>query len=542
MHEATTRQNTAAHIVLDTQHHSMPATSTSTSVLIVGAGPTGLVLALWLSKLGVKVRIIDKAEQAATSTRALAVQARTLELYAQFDPALASTVVSQGRKAVGFNAWVHGRRAFHAPLAQIGQAMTPFPFVHIYPQHQHERLLTDRLRQDFGVSVEWHTELVGFEDRRGAGPVVALVKTARGAEEVIEAKYIAGCDGSHSAVRKTLGISFPGGVYDQLFYVADIAGAGPAMDGEIHVCLDEADFLAIFPLAGPGCARLIGTVRDTSSAALRDLSFDHVGGRAVRQMKLQVSRVNWFSTYRLHHRVAERFRQGRAFLLGDAAHVHSPAGGQGMNTGIGDSINLAWKLAAVLAGDAEDVLLDTYQEERACFAHRLVSTTDRAFNVATAEGWFAQFVRTRIVPVLFPILFSFRAVRRFMFRTVSQITLNYCGMTLSSGRVGKVRGGQRLPWVVVDGVGNYESLSSVAWQIHVYGTATDALTAWSKKHGLRLTSFSWTSGCASAGLTRDAVYVLRPDGYVAVAQTRVDVDAIERYFDRHQIRLSSLGR
>ncbi|OAA34765.1 monooxygenase, FAD-binding protein [Metarhizium rileyi] len=518
----------------------------TTDVLIVGAGPTGLVLALWLSKLGVKVRIIDKAAHAATSTRALAVQARTLELYAQYDAQLADDVIGDGRKVVGFNAWAEGKRMFHVPLARVGEKTTPYPFIHVCSQHDHERTLTVRLYEDFGISVETQTELLGFKPSTTTsdnGRLVARLARISGQDEV-EAKYVAGCDGSHSAVRKTLGISCPGGIYDQTFYVADIQGAGPTMDGHIHVCLDQADFLSILPFAEEGHARLVGTVRQSEHPAgsSHALSFDHVSRRAMDRMEIQVHDVNWFSAYRLHHRVADHFRQGRAFLLGDAAHVHSPVGGQGMNAGIGDAVNLAWKMAAVLAGDADDSLLDTYEEERAHFARRLVATTDRVFSLATREGWFARFVRASIVPVIAPILFSLPVVRRFMFRTVSQISLNYSGMSLSLGRVGSVTAGQRLPWVVVDGTSNHESLSSMRWQIHVYGygtAATNPLLAWSKSRGVKLTVFEWTTECASVGLTRNAVYVVRPDGYVAMAQDPVDIDAIELYFDDRQIMICS---
>src|SRR5204862_7893692 len=149
-------------------------------------------------------------------------------------------------------------------------------------------------------------------------------------------------------------------------------------------------------------------------------------------------RVNWFSTYRVHHRVADHFRQGRTFLLGDAAHVHSPVGGQGMNTGIGDAVNLAWKLAAILQGRAEASLLDSYEPERIAFARRLVATTDEAFTGVTSSGWFARLLRLRVVPLLFPLLFRLRPVRRLMFRTVSQTSVNYRGSRLSVGRAGAV--------------------------------------------------------------------------------------------------------
>ena len=151
-----------------------------------------------------------------------------------------------------------------------------------------------------------------------------------------------------------------------------------------------------------GRARLIGTVRDERADRADTLKFEDVSDRAIKHLKVDVQKVNWFSTYHVHHRVAEHFRKGRAFLLGDAAHIHSPAGGQGMNTGIGDAINLAWKLAAVLAGHAPDKLLDSYEAERIGFARRLVATTDRVFSFVTAEGRIADILRTRVAPVLIP--------------------------------------------------------------------------------------------------------------------------------------------
>src|SRR5262249_27920270 len=159
----------------------------------------------------------------------------------------------------------------------------------------------------------------------------------------------------------------------------------------------------------------------------------------------------WFSTYHVHHRVTSHFRKGRAFLLGDAAHIHSPAGGQGMNTGIGDAINLAWKLATVLTGRGPDRLLDSYEAERIAFTVRLVATTDRVFTFATADGYVADILRTRVAPIVIPAAAQFEAVREYIFRTVSQIALNYRGDPLSQGEAGHVHGGDRLPWVRIDG-------------------------------------------------------------------------------------------
>jgi len=503
-------------------------------ILIIGAGPTGLVLALWLTKLGVKVRIVDKTAEPGTTSRALGVQARTLELYRQLD--LTDAVVKRGHKVPAVNLWVKGEPATRLPFERIGSDLTPYPFLHIFPQDQHERLLIDRL-EAVGVSVERRTELVGFTDE--GERVIARLQGSEGREETCEASYIAGCDGARSTVRETIGTGFPGGSYRQLFYVADVEAAGRALDGELHVDLDEADFLAVFPLAGTGRARLIGTVRDERADRADTLTFHDVSDRAIKHLKVDVRKVNWFSTYHVHHRVTEHFRKGRAFLLGDAAHIHSPAGGQGMNTGIGDAINLAWKLAAVLAGRASDELLDSYEAERIGFARRLVATTDRVFSFVTAEGRIADIIRARIAPVVLPAAMAFEAAREYLFRTVSQITLNYRGGPLSAGAAGHVHGGDRLPWVPNDGKDNFEPLATMTWQVHVYGLASSELAAWCASHDVPLHVFDWRSEHEAAGLARDAIYLLRPDSYVALADPSGAPAALERYRAEHRITLSA---
>jgi 2-polyprenyl-6-methoxyphenol hydroxylase-like FAD-dependent oxidoreductase len=498
-------------------------------VLIIGAGPTGLVLALWLTRQGVSVRIVDKTAEPGTTSRALGVQARTLELYRQLD--LTDAVLSGGHKVPAVNLWVKGEQAARLPFETVGADLTPYPFLHVYPQDEHERLLVERLEQG-GVAVERRTELLGFTD--DGEHVRARLRGPDGEEEICEARYIAGCDGARSIVRQAMGAGFPGGTYRQVFYVADVEATGPAINGELHIDLDEADFLGIFPLAGEGRARLIGTVRDERADRADSLTFEDVKSRAIEHLKLQVGRVNWFSTYHVHHRVTEHFRRGRAFLLGDAAHIHSPAGGQGMNTGIGDAINLAWKLAAVLAGRAPDSLLESYEAERIAFARRLVATTDRVFSLVTAEGRIADIVRTRLAPALFPKLVWLGPVREFIFRTVSQITLNYRGMPLSAGSAGEVHGGDRLPWAPQAGGDNFASLAAIAWQVHVYGTARPDLAAWCTARAMPLHVFDWHPAHEAAGLKRDALYLLRPDSYVALADASADPAALDRYFaERH---------
>jgi 2-polyprenyl-6-methoxyphenol hydroxylase-like FAD-dependent oxidoreductase len=500
-------------------------------VLIAGAGPTGLVLALWLVKLGVQVRIIDKTAGPGTTSRALAVQARTLELYRQLD--LADAVVGRGHKVPGANLWVRGEHAARLPFETAGAGLTPYAFLEIFPQDEHEQLLIERL-ETFGVVVERRTELVSFAD--AGDRVIARLRGPDGQEADCDASYIAGCDGARSIVRETIGTGFPGGTYRQVFYVADVDAAGRAIDGELHIDLDEADFLAVFPLAGAGRARLIGTVRDDRADRAEQLKFEDVSDRAINHLKVEVLKVNWFSAYHVHHRVTDHFRKGRAFLLGDAAHIHSPAGGQGMNTGIGDAINLAWKLAAVLGGRAADSLLDSYEAERIGFARRLVATTDRGFSFVTADGPLADLVRTRIAPVLFPRVVAIKGVREFIFRTVAQITLNYRSGPLSRGAAGRVHGGDRLPWAPVDGKDNFESLVAMTWQVHVYGQVSAELVGWCEDRGVPLHLFSWRADYEAAGLARDAVYLIRPDTYVALAAEAASPRGLDVYFAEHSIQ------
>jgi 2-polyprenyl-6-methoxyphenol hydroxylase-like FAD-dependent oxidoreductase len=508
---------------------------TRSDVLIVGAGPTGLVLALWLTTLGVRVRIIDKTAEPGTTSRAVAVAAHTLELYRQLD--LADVLIERGHKIPAANLWVRGQPAARVSLAAVGEDLSPYPFLQTFPQDAHERLLVERLEK-LGVHVERRTELLGFTDH--GDRVEARLRGEQG-EESCECAYLAGCDGARSIVRGTIGAGFTGGTYRQLFYVADVDASGAAINSELHVDLDEADFLAIFPLDDKGRARLIGTVRDERADQSETLSFEDVSSRAIENLKLRIDTVNWFSTYHVHHRVAGQFRKGRAFLLGDAGHVHSPVGGQGMNTGIGDAINLAWKLAAVLAGRAPDTLLDSYETERIAFAKRLVATTDRVFTFVTADGRIADLMRTRLAPILVPKILGIDRVREFLFRTVSQITLNYRGSELSEGSAGDVHGGERLPWAPAGGIDNFAPLTAMEWQAHIYGTASGDVRDWCERHHVPLHVFDWQAAHGKVGLARDALYLLRPDTYVALAEPQPSSEALDRYCSERGLHIGALA-
>jgi 2-polyprenyl-6-methoxyphenol hydroxylase-like FAD-dependent oxidoreductase len=512
-----------------------------TEVLIAGAGPTGLVLALWLARSGVRLRIVDKAATPGTTSRALVVQPRTLEFYRQLG--LADAIVERGLEFAAVNLWAAGKKLARVEIGPLGEGLSPFPYMMVFPQDEHERLLIDRLRET-GVEVERPVELLGFEQT--SERVQARLRCPDGSEETLRAAYLAGCDGARSTVREALGAGFPGGTYIHLFYVADVDLTGPVANRELHIALDEADFLGVFPLAGRGSARLIGTVRPELENRHADLTWDDVSRSVVRRLGIEVERVNWFSTYHVHHRVAGSFRSGRVFLLGDAAHIHSPVGGQGMNTGIGDAVNLAWKLACVLSGRMDATVLDTYEPERIAFARRLVETTDRAFTVATSPGPLAKRVRLDVVPRLAPALLRLRPVRRYLFRTVSQVSIQYRKSRLSSGRAGSVHGGDRLPWVRLDrsdgaAADNFSPLASLDWQLHVYGDAAPALAEACRESGLPLHVFDFRGEARDAGLESGAAYLVRPDGHVAMADPGATAAELTRHVRAIGLRGNSLN-
>lgn len=500
-------------------------------VLIVGAGPTGLTLALWLTKQGVGVRIIDKSAGPGETSRAMAVQARTLELYRQLD--LAEAVVSAGHKNPALNMWARGKHKAHISLGDAGAEITPYPFVLVYPQDKHERLLEERLRS-LGVMVERQTEFLSFEEKGDF--VSARLRMPDGSEQMCDARYLAGCDGARSPIRHQLGTEFDGGTYKQIFYVADVDVSGLEPAGEIHIAFDKEDFVLLMSYGEGNLYRLIGTLKDERAERVETLTFDDVKHDAILGLGIQIAKLNWFSTYRVHHRVAADFRIGRAFLLGDAAHVHSPAGGQGMNTGINDAINLAWKLAAVLKGKAPDNLLDTYALERQAFARKLVATTDKLFTFVTTEGNFADFVKNWIAPTFMSIAYKFDSVREFMFRLVSQTTIEYRHSSLSEGEGASTKGGDRLPWVRSSD--NYVSLANIEWQIHVYGKTKPDLEFWCAQQGISLHVFEWTQAHHSAGLAQDAIYLLRPDTYVALVDPTASTEILEHYFSSRNFHLN----
>ena len=475
-----------------------------TQVLIVGAGPTGLALAMWLTRMGVRIRIVDRSDGPGTTSRAIGIQARTLELHDQLG--LSEEIVRNGYRLAAANLWVEGRRLSRAPFDDLGPGLGPYPIFPylIFAQDEYEQLLVARL-EEAGVRVERNTELLElFDDGSGVSARLSGGETCR-------ADYLAGCDGARSRVRQSLGIDFPGSTYPHIFFVADVQARGPACNGELHMALNDTDFFAVFPRDAHGRVRLIGTVNRTGDA----LEWEEAHRSLSRRLEIEVEQLCWFSTYRVHNRIAARFRQGRCFLLGDAAHVHSPVGAQGMNTGIGDAVNLDWKLAAALRR-GDDGPLSTYSVERQAFARRLVSTTDQAFRMVTSNSWLARWLRCRVAPGAVPLVVGFRPVRRLIFRYISQTAIHYRRSPLSVGRCGRIQAGDRAPW-----------RTAPEWSIRVQGPAAPALRALCEARGLALYEGSTPS--------RGTLYLVRPDGYVALVAAVSDIAAVADYQDRMPI-------
>ena len=514
-------------------------------VLIAGAGPSGLALALWLARAGVRPRIIERAPTRPATSRAIAVQARTLEFYRQLG--IADEVIAHGLRLDALNFWVAGQKITRLPFGELARGKSPYPFILMLAQDQHERLLEEALARA-GVTVERGVTLENFE--LGAHGIQAQLALPDGRRELCDARYLAGCDGARSLVRHGLKAEFPGGTYAHLFYVADLDAAGPGADGELHVALDEAGILAAFPLKGDGAAttsgegrvRLIGTVRsdsvDGEGGDAGSFTWDDVDKAALARVGVTVRNVRWFSTYHVHHRVVDRFREGPVFLVGDAAHIHSPVGGQGMNTGIGDAVNLGWKLAEVLHGRAPATLLDSYTPERRAFATRLVATTDRLFQIVTRDGGLARWVRTRVFPNVMPRVFDTERGRAYLFATVSQTRIQYRQSPLSEGHAGPLRAGDRWPWIP-GGEGYDDSFASLAarrWQAFVYGSPSASLgdvRAVCGRRGVAVNVAPWRAELAAARLEQDAFYLVRPDGYVGFADGRLHPDAVDDYLARH---------
>ena len=511
-----------------------------TDVLIVGAGPTGLMLANQLGRRGIRATIIDRHSGPAQQTRAMAVHARTLEIYRKLG--IAERALELGRPGNGSNIWSRGHLRARIPFNDMGNGLSAFPYVLMLGQDDNERIMGDHLRR-WNVDVRWNTELVSLAQE--SSHVTATVKEPDGSTTKITAAYVAGCDGARSSVREMNGIGFPGAPYEHVFFVADTEATGSMVPDELNVYLWRNGFHLYFPMRGTDRWRVIGILpkdlQEKQDLTLEDVipSLRQEGGA-----ELSFTSCSWFSTYRIHHRCTERFRDRRCFLLGDAAHIHSPMGGQGMNTGLQDAYNLAWKLALVISERADPALLDTYEAERRPVAQALLATTDRAFKILVSDNWLAGILRTRIVTTVAALAMTRKRVRRFAFHALSQIGISYRQSPLSQTsavvNANAPRPGDRFPWLRLrfqtDGPREdlFERLDDTRFNLLVigqpspprdrveFGDLLEVHTVPSDHDNVR--------ELARASITGPSYYLLRPDGHVGLAGTLFDETALRRWF------------
>lgn len=419
--------------------------SDQVDVLVVGAGPTGLALAAQLHRYGARFRIVDRSQDRVHESRALAVQPRTLEVLAGLG--VTEAMVEAGNHAVRLQLHAGGRTV-PVQLFDFGVDDTAYPYLLFLSQAETERILSNHLTRQ-GVALERGVELC--ELNRADDTSTCVLRHRDGREEIVRADYVVGCDGAHSTVREQAEIAFEGMAYPQTFVLADVEADG-VEPGAAHAFLAARGILFFFPLGSPATWRIIAMRphSDHTSANSR-VTLDEVQAlvEAYPPTAVRLRDPVWMTNFRLHNRGAARYRSGRIFLAGDAAHIHSPAGAQGMNTGVQDAVNLGWKLALVTTGRADPRLLDTYETERAPVGRRVLRFTDRAFNAGTSTNPLVRLVRVRLVPRLLPFALRFRRARTAGLRTVSQLAIHYRHSRLSVGAVSPwtrgPRPGDRLP-------------------------------------------------------------------------------------------------
>jgi 2-polyprenyl-6-methoxyphenol hydroxylase-like FAD-dependent oxidoreductase len=489
------------------------------SVLIVGAGPTGLVLAHELARFGIQCRVIDKAVDRSITSRAIGIMPRTMETFNLMG--IAEDFLTEGCRIQAVNAFDGGERI--ARIAFNGLD-TPFPFALGLPQNETERILEEHVAAR-NIKVERGAEIIAL-DQDGDG-VFARIRARNGSSERVRFDYLVGCDGAHSTVRHLLGLPFRGGRYRQTILLADVVVQGPTSADEAHVYLNRNGVTAIFPLLN-GLHRLIATdplPHWGSEPTLEQCQY-LIDGRGLIQLRLAEAR--WISTFQISHGKVDRLKNGRVFLAGDAAHIHSPMGAQGMNAGIQDAFNLAWKLGMVESGLAQASLLSSYDAERMPIDTRIIQWTDRATRILMAGGETAHLFASELLSSLM----MFDSMRSRFALGASQIGAHYRRSPIVEEHrfAFGPRAGDRAPdATVVSSGGQLTRL----FDLFAHAGHT-LLLLWPEQIQMRLpenvlarsytigsifssaTDFSDGNGVAALHYGREpAAYLIRPDGYVA---------------------------
>jgi 2-polyprenyl-6-methoxyphenol hydroxylase-like FAD-dependent oxidoreductase len=484
-------------------------------VLIIGAGPTGLTAALELSRLGIDIRIVDRAPERSLTSRALGIQARTVELLRV--RGVGDELVRLGNRARATALYSDGERL---AAIELHRMPSEFNYVLLLAQSDTERLLTEQLNRQ-GVKIERGVELAALTQQRDG--VSAVLRSGDGAEETVDVSYLIAADGPHSAIRKALGLPFTGRSLTHNYVLGDLHLAGDVPQDQLSIFLARNGFLAVFPM-GDGRFRFMATdpdgiTGDTGEPTLEDIQ--RLYDRSVH-LPARLYNLNWSSRFRINSRHMTTLRAGRVFFGGDAAHVHSPAGGQGMNAGIQDMINLSWKLAMVLDGRARPKLLDTYQSDRLPVIRQLVRMTDRATRAFNSTNPLVHAAITRLAPVaLARSRVQDKAAPR-----LGQLAAGYrdCPIAKGGRRIGSLRAGDRVPDLRVGSGRLYDLLDLSTLTLFVNGDGVpDAYRRWRDIIAVREVSID---DIPTGWL------LVRPDGYLAAAGGRDDGPLLGRWLDR----------
>ena len=510
----------------------------NTDVIIIGAGPTGLSLACQLIRYGIDFVVVEKNEGVTPFSKAIGVQARTLEIYDQIG--LAQPAIERGTIAKRVRLIEGGEVRGEMHLANFGKDLSQYPYVLMLEQSKNEELLY-QFMQSHNRDVLWNTEFESFT--QNSTGVTAQVKTPQGELQTITGKYLVGCDGASSPVRHGLGLTFEGSTFERLFYVADARVDWELPHDALHVCLAREVFTAFFPMKGENRYRIVGTFPESKNQEQGEVLYEEIE-REIKdkaELSLEISDVKWFSLYKVHSRRVNKFSEGKCFVAGDSAHIHSPAGAQGMNTGIQDAYNLAWKLAQVIKGVAAESLLETYSEERLANAKRLLESTDRMFELAAGSHWLLSFIRTTIFPPLAGFMASLETVSKRVFPLISQIGVNYRDGSLSehtNDEPEHVKAGDRLPYFLVAGKSIFNKLNEPKFHLLVFSNSEQR--NWENEFGDLVDYHVIPIDSRVSELfesEKEFSVLLRPDNHIAFISPEISVNAVRDYLNRIAERL-----
>jgi len=484
-----------------------------TQVVIIGAGPAGLSMAAQLLRHNIDFIILEKNEKTTLLSKAIVVQARTLEIFQELG--IAEEAIRRGQETTGMNLFYKGRQKVAIDLSDLGKGLSEFTFALSLEQSKTEKLLLEYLSKN-AKQVQWKSTLTHFEqDNNG---VAVYYKDEQGIEKQLHANYLVGCDGASSLVRHQLNFSFEGSTEPKLFYVADVIIKSSVINrNALYMYMIKKGFILFFPMEGEGHYRIVGILPEQENTAA-EYQFSEIEPMIKQAIisPVEFSSLRWFSTYKVHSRKAGAFMKGRCFIAGDAAHIHTPAGGQGMNTGIQDAYNLAWKIAYAVNGGVNTEVLKTYDEERSANAKRLLQTTDRMFDIMSGVNRFWNFIRLRLFPVFLTVLSKNNLVKKRIFPLLSQTGIAYPDSYLTvKSAVGNVQAGNRMPYFVfADGKQIFSYLAEPVFKLLYFGSNLETNPLATIKMKMSFIFFGETPRSIFGNVT-DFYVLLRPDNHIS---------------------------